>query len=99
MKPDAVEIIARRLEELVAELRSLHGSSQERLAVPADKPQSRVVDSETIGADELAVILKVGPRTIRRWAHLRKLPKPMRIGNRMRWRCRAIERWQKEREL
>lgn len=96
MKQDPVELIARRLGELVDELRSLRGSSQERLAVPADKPQSRVVDSETMGADELASILKVEPRTIRRWAHLRKLPKPLRIGNRLRWRCRTIERWQRE---
>jgi excisionase family DNA binding protein len=49
------------------------------------------VTVELLTARELAVILKVSVRTIRRWHELGEIPPGLRIGAQVRWRREEIE--------
>jgi excisionase family DNA binding protein len=89
-----LELVARRLEELALEIRRSSGTA---LPVPAETSKGADVDSEHISANELAQILDVDARTIRRWSHLGRMPRPTRVGNTLRWRRSTIDMWLKER--
>lgn len=48
---------------------------------------------ELLTLDELAVLLRVKPRTLRRHHDAGKIPPAIRIGTALRWSREAIEAW------
>ena len=47
---------------------------------------------------ELAGLLGIGVRTLRRWRHEGRAPKPLRGEGPLRWRRADVERWIQERQ-
>jgi excisionase family DNA binding protein len=56
---------------------------------PADPAGAPLV----VGAKELAVLLRIGLRTVRTMDAAGRLPKPVRIGNSVRWSLEEIRAW------
>lgn len=52
------------------------------------EPEPLVVD-----AKDLAVMLRIGLRSVRAWDAAGKLPRPLRISGRVLWRRAEIESW------
>ncbi len=97
--PRTFSRLADTLVELAGELRRLDGSSETGLQLLPESSKCPSVDttkSESIDATEFASILNVHPRTLRRWAELGKVPKPLRVGTTLRWRRSIVELWMKE---
>jgi predicted DNA-binding transcriptional regulator AlpA len=53
--------------------------------------------SDLLEADELAALLKIDIRTLRRWRREDKVPKPLRGKGPLRWSRTAVEQWLQER--
>jgi predicted DNA-binding transcriptional regulator AlpA len=53
--------------------------------------------SDLLEADELAALLKIDIRTLRRWRREDKVPKPLRGKGPLRWSRTAVETWLRER--
>jgi excisionase family DNA binding protein len=66
-----------------------------RLAPPADgnRPTPAPVEPLLLTARDLAVLLRLGIRTIRSMDAAGKLPAPVRIGGSVRWRLDEIRDW------
>lgn len=101
MSPDprTFSRLADTLVELATELRKLDGSSGTGLQLLPESskcPSVSTTKSESIDASEFASILNVHPRTLRRWAELGKVPKPLRVGTTLRWRRTIVDLWMKE---
>jgi len=101
VKPDprTFSRLADTLVELVSELRKLDGSSETGLQLLSESSKCPSVDTkktESIDATEFASILNVHPRTLRRWAELGKVPKPICVGRTLRWRRSIVDLWMKE---
>lgn len=117
VKPEAradvepAELIARRLEDLAADVRAFGASSKTSLAVPArceaGHEQGAATPAPTpmsptkspsllIAQRELADLIGASERTVQRMRHEGLLPAPLKFGGRPRWRRADIERWVKE---
>jgi hypothetical protein len=70
------------LEALLVEVRAL------RAGLSAPKPASALMD-----AAELAEVLKVDARTVRRWEVDGTIPKAIQIGGAKRWKRAVIDRF------
>jgi predicted DNA-binding transcriptional regulator AlpA len=90
-------LVADRLQEAVDALRMLSRSSGTALPTSPESSKCSDVTSEHVNATEVAQIVGVEPRTIRRWSLMNRMPRPMRVGNTLRWRRSTIELWMKER--
>ena len=106
------EMIATRLEELAADVRRLARSSESALAAPLAREQGHesgapppapmpAAKSDTkprllLPQRELAQQIGVSARTLQRMRHERRLPAPVKLGGRPRWRRADIERWIEE---
>ena len=64
---------------------------------PSATVKPATVANDLIEADELAAMLRIDIRTLRRWRHEGRLPKPIRGGRGLRWERRIIEKWIQER--
>jgi predicted DNA-binding transcriptional regulator AlpA len=66
-----------------------------------DAPSATVkpvaVANDLLDANELAALLKIDIRTLRRWRIEGRVPKPLRGKGPLRWRRSDVEKWLKER--
>lgn len=90
---------AAHLEQAALLLREADRSSHNDLQLLPESSKCPSVDTkktESIDATEFASILNVHPRTLRRWAELGKVPKPICVGRTLRWRRSIVDLWMKE---
>ena len=52
---------------------------------------------QLLGTQEVAALLKVHPRSVRRWRHAGQFPAAFDLGGVLRWRREDIEAWLQER--
>ena len=95
-------ILARHLEALALAAQLVVQDLRSGLADPSHGEPSATVKPATVAndlieADELAAMLRIDIRTLRRWRHEGRLPKPIRGGRGLRWERRIIEKWIQER--
>ncbi len=90
-----LEALAHATLLVVQDLRS--GVADLAGTAPSATVKSATVASELIEADELAALLRIDIRTLRRWRIEGRVPRPLR-GKPLRWNRRAVEQWLKERE-
>ena len=69
-----------------AEACSGGGTSGERSVIPHG-------DSALVDSKQLAEILGVGVRTLRRWRHEGRAPRPLKGDGPLRWRRTDVDRW------
>lgn len=94
--------LAGALEEVARELRQLGEEALPQSADPSKCPDvetsnTNLATGEMLNARELAELLRINERTLRRWVHRKKVIRPIRVGNTLRWKRAAIELWMKER--
>lgn len=66
-------------------------SMRTMVRAPDDEPESTA--PLLIAADEVARLLNISKRTLWRLLSAGKLPKPVRLGNAVRWRRDELEQW------
>jgi excisionase family DNA binding protein len=80
----------KRLESAVDELRK----RLELLAAPSNCRDALPPDPlSLLTAAEVAALLQVDVRTLRRMRHERTFPRPTRLGRSLRWKRSLVERW------
>jgi len=57
------------------------------------RERKQAVSLQLLTKKQLAEILQCSERTIDRYIYSGKIPKPLRIGTRKRWRLSEIENW------
>jgi excisionase family DNA binding protein len=67
---------------------SLHGVGRRRRSKAATPANDAMLTTS-----DVCRILGCDPRTLRRWRHEKKVPRPVRIGGRLRWRRRDLLPW------
>jgi len=87
---DALDDEAAELERCAARLRERAQQLRDRV-VPAPS------GSKYLRARDLAELLAVHPRTVRRWRSEGRLPEPIAISGVLRWDRRVVEAWLAER--
>ncbi len=55
--------------------------------------KTRPATDQLIGIEEVALILDASVRTIRRWIASGKVPKPVQIGHKLKWRTSIVQEW------
>lgn len=60
------------------------------------KLEAQINPNELLTVNELAVLLKVPPKTIYAWRYRRQAPPGIRIGRHLRFRRADVERWLNE---
>ena len=81
---DLASRLARRLESGLADLPDSEPSATVKPTAPF---------AELLGARELAALLAINARTLRRWKQEGRIPKPLRGKGPPRWRRSAIDQW------
>jgi hypothetical protein len=79
------------IQDLRSGLAHLGGSGPDATVKPA------AVTNDLLEADELAALLRINVRTLRRWRIEGRVPRPLR-GKPLRWSRTAVELWLKERQ-
>jgi len=82
---DALDAEAAELERCAARLRERAVQLRSPAAAPTARRLLRVRD--------LAELLQVDERTVRRWRDERRLPEPVAIAGITRWRAEDVEAW------
>ena len=77
----AAQLLAQDLRSGLADLSALSPS------VPVDHADA------LLSATELAKLLSIDSRTLRRWRHQGRAPKPLKGQDPLRWRRSDVERW------
>jgi predicted DNA-binding transcriptional regulator AlpA len=107
--PRLAEQLAIILERIAHELRQSAGTSTNALALlgaaegshgrakPRPAMNTLTTTSDLMTAGDVAKLLHLDVRTVRRMRLMSQIPDPVRIGNALRWRRRDIERWIEER--
>ncbi len=90
-QPHTLERIADLLDQASRELRAYSQSSLASLAKP--EPLHGVA---MLTPNELAKLIQVHTRTLRRMRHEGKIPEPVYLNSRPRWRRADIDRWLEE---
>jgi hypothetical protein len=99
------EQMAQALERAALELRALAGSSETRLAIlcepmahgkRAPEKEAAPTVPKLLTADDLAALLQIDTRTLRRLRTEGKAPPEMQIGSLPRWHPDAVARWMEE---
>ncbi len=54
--------------------------------------------AQLLTAAELAALLQIDERTLRELRHAGKVPEPLSVGKRLRWRRRDVEAWMAKRK-
>lgn len=59
----------------------------------ADQGRSTTADPVLLNVDDVAALLSVSPRTVRRMADNGAMPRSLRLGSLIRWRRSDVDRW------
>ena len=81
------ERIAQILEDAAQRIRGLGGNGL------ADLPHHVAHDDVLLDPNDLAALLKIDARSVRRLRSAGEIPEPIMIGNAPRWRRDAVLRW------
>lgn len=92
MSPAQEQRIISVLDALLVELRAAYASDGPGIASvepPAPEPQR----SPVMTPEDVAAMLHINVRTLRRMRLAGELPEPLQFGTRVRWRRADIEKW------
>ena len=90
---ELAQAAVRVAEDLRSGLADLGGASPH-----ATVPTQPVAGPDALlDAKQVAAMFGVGVRTLRRWRHDDRLPKPLKLEGRLRWRRADVERWLEDR--
>ncbi len=62
-------------------------------ASPTADAERSVADAALMTVDDVAALLTVSPRTVRRMADSGAMPRPVRLSSLIRWRRHEIDEW------
>ena len=82
--------LARHLEDGLADLGA--GEPHAGVSQPSMASHGALLDAE-----QMAELLRIDVRTLRRWRHEGKAPRPLKGKGPLRWRRADVERWLAER--
>ena len=88
------EMLAKLIEQAADVSRKLADEHQIQVAAGANRSDITCVKLLTVS--DMAKLLRVAPKTIRRWRIEGRLPVSIEIGGVIRWEPAVVERWLKE---
>ena len=90
-----LQVLGETALRIAANLRS--GLADLSQGAPSASVNATSSGNDLLEADEFAALLRIDIRTLRRWRHEGRVPRPIRGGRGIRWDRRVVEQWLQER--